>query len=201
MSNVFRGSWIPATDAENCELFICPECGEQVYMKRGQATYPSCPFCLTDLPEAEEFETPEELSNAKRGNKGCTGLTYTNGTEEHAEYCAKRRKRYAENREQAREYQREYYRKNKERILSNQRVNYIYNKEKRLEYQRQYRAAHKDELNESAKEWRRNNPDKVREYQIRARGKPMREVTAHIMGIPVEDVPETGFKFGKGVTT
>lgn len=198
MGNIDRGSWIAQNDSENCERFRCPFCGEIVYIKHGYATYPTCPYCLTDMPEAEDFDTPEELRKAKWGNKGATNLLY----------CEER-----ERAEKKKAYHREYYRKNRERMLENQRRyddahkeqiserNKRYYQEHKAEIcaqQKEYHAEHREEYKARSKAWREAHPDKVKEYRLKTYGKPMREVTAHILGIPVEDVPKPDFVFGKG---
>ena len=199
MMKVFRGSWIPATDKPNCQRFSCPFCGETVYMPSGTPTYPTCPWCISDMPEAEDFDTPEELRAAKMGNKGSTGLTYSTDPTDNATRREKRREWYALNKEHEREYQRNYYYEHRDEINEKARERYQKNKQHRLEYQRRYRAEHHDEILAKARAAREADPERFKAYNIKHKGNSMREVEAHIRGVPVEDIPRNGFYFGKGV--
>ena len=67
MSDIDRGAWIPDNDRPNCETFRCPFCGETVFMRRGHATYPTCPWCISDMPDADDLDTPEEVEQIKKG--------------------------------------------------------------------------------------------------------------------------------------
>jgi hypothetical protein len=79
------------------------------------------------------------------------------------------------------EYQKKYFKNNKEKIIKHSKEYYIENKEVRLEYGKEYYVNNKDKLNEygkkyyikhniSSKEygkiWRNNNKDKCRTYAI-----------------------------------
>ena len=191
-SKVFRGSWIPQTDTVGNKTWFCPFCNEKVYMHPGSPTYPTCPWCLSDMPEAEDFDTPEELYEAKRRNENTTGKVY--GTKEDYEAAKAKRKekywndperdheickRYREtHKEERREYARKYYREHREEIT---------------ERQREWRRKNRDRINAARREDRKANPEKYKQYWQNSCGKPMREVEAHIKGVPVEDIPVYDF--------
>ncbi len=196
---IFRGSWIPFSDNPRNQRFVCPFCNEQVRMMPGDPTYPTCPWCLSDMPEAEDFETPEELLAIKRGNKSMTNKTYSIDPADNEAKRARRRQWYADHPEQCRENSRKYYAEHREEILARQRARYREDPSRKLEYQRRYTEEHREEINRKRREERAADPEKFREQQRRYRGKPMREVKAHISGVPVEEIPEAGFYFGKGV--
>lgn len=199
MSNIYRGSWIPVTEKPNNQRYLCPYCGETVYMPCGTPTYPTCPWCVSDMPEADDFDTPEELADAKRGNKANTGKKYSVDPNDNENKRAKRRAWYAENRERECAYNREYYEKHREELLAKQRERYRANKTQRLEYQKKYREEHRDEIREAQRAAREADPERFRAYNEKSRGKSMREVEAHIRGVPVEEIPRNGFYFGKGI--
>lgn len=195
---VFRGSWVPVNDSPHPELYKCPFCGEQVYIKRGMATYPTCPFCLSDMPEAEDFETPAELAERKAGNRAATGRKYCENREVNEARNAKLRAYRASLGEEFRAQRREYYAKNKEKINAQQRARYQKNIEKNRARSLQYYYDHREERLAAQKKWREENPDKAKEQQINAKGRTMREVEAHIRGISVDEIPEYDFWGGKG---
>lgn len=197
--SIFRGSWIPVSARPNNQIWICPFCGERVRMLPGDPTFPTCPWCLADLPEAEDFETPEELRDAKRGNVANTGKKYSVDPEDNENKRAKRRQWYAEHKEQSREYQRKYYEEHREELLAQMRERYRRNKEKKLNSAGQYREEHREEINEKAREARAADPERFKAYKEKCLGKPMREVEAHIRGVSVDELPRSGFYFGKGV--
>lgn len=199
MERIYRGSWIAATERPHNQVYFCPFCGEKVRMLPCDPTFPTCPWCLSDMPEADDFETPEELRDAKRGNLANTGKKYSINPEDNEAKRAKRRQWYADHKEREREYQRQYYEEHKAEINANARIRYLAQREKRLEYQRKYRKEHRDELRESARAARKADPERFKEYQVKNKGKSMREVEAHIRGVPVEEIPRNGFYFGKGV--
>lgn len=197
MADIFRGGWIPATNRENCTLFRCPICGEIVCMQRGRATYPTCPFCLSDMPEAEDFETPEELEEMKRGNRAATGKSYSSSREDSEEFKRKCREYYVRNVEHIREYKREYRARNSEKIRAEKREYAKKHPEKNRECCRRYYQKHREQILAAAKKNYKADPEKYRERDRRYRGKSMREVTAHILGVPVEEVTEQYLWFGK----
>lgn len=168
--NIFRGSWIPVNDSPHPELYKCPFCGEQVYIKRGMATYPTCPFCLSDMPEAEDFDTPEELEKRKAGNRAATGRKYCEDREVNLSQREKRRAYYASRGDHFREYKREYHAKNREKINAQQRARYQKRKDKNREYSKRYYQEHREELIEKNRQWRQQNPERYKEYQRRYRG-------------------------------
>lgn len=77
--------------------------------------------------------------------------------------------------EERRVYHREYYTKNRERILENQKRLNQNNKEKRAEYGRKYRSENKDKIATKAKEYNRKYRSENRDYfsliDIRTRAK------------------------------
>lgn len=200
--SIFRGSWIALNDSENCETFRCPFCGEEVTIRRGSATYPTCPWCLSDMPEAEDFETPAELRALKRGNKSYTNLTYSIDPADHEAKLEKRRQWSAEHKEQLREYQRKYYAEHRDELLAKQRQRYREDPERRRRKQEtsnDYYKRNREEINEKAREARAADPERFKAYKEKCLGKPMREVEAHIRGVSVDELPRSGFYFGKGV--
>lgn len=201
---VFRGSWIPISDRPANQRFLCPFCGEQVRMLPGDPTFPTCPWCLSDLPEAEDFETPEELREIKRGNKAFTNLTYSVDPADHEAKLEKRRQWYADpdNREKTIERNRKYYAENREDILAKQRKKYREDPDRRqrkLESANNYYAENREEICAKQKAKRAADPERFKAYKEKCLGKPMREVEAHIRGVSVDELPRSGFYFGKGV--
>lgn len=197
--SIFRGSWIALTNNPKCQRFRCPSCGNIVSMLMGSPTYPTCPWCLYDLPEAEDFDTPSELEQRKRGNRAATGKVYSESREDNEAWNAKRREYYARNGEHLREYKRKYYEDNKERLRAYRHKYYQEHKEKFQEYSKKYYQSHREEILARIKKKCKENPEKCKEYQKRYRGKSMREVEAHIRGVSVDELPRSGFYFGKGV--
>ena len=181
---IYRGSWIPATKLSNNQRFFCPFCGQMVYMYPGAPTYPTCPWCVSDMPEADAFKTYEELRAPKLDIKSYSEPADINTlTDEDAK----------------KEYQRQYYEMNKEKILADQkRLNDQY-KERRREYNRKYREEHHDEIKEKAKRARAEDPERFRAYAKKQRIKSMREVEAHIRGVAPDEIPKNGFYFGEGI--
>ena len=151
------------------------------------------------MPEVDDFETPEELEKRKWGNRYATGKKYSESREDNERQKAKRRAYYAKNGEHFREYKKKYHAENKEKINAHQRERYQKRKEKNREYARQYYLDHREEILAKQKKQREENPENYRAQQQRCKGKSMREVEAHIRGVPVEDIPRNGFYFGKGV--
>ena len=66
-----------------------------------------------------------------------------------------------ENREKCNEYQRDYREKNKDKVLNNRRQYQEENKQRIQEYKRQYRQKNKDKI----KQYHEKNKDKIREQQ------------------------------------
>lgn len=78
-----------------------------------------------------------------------------------------------------RDYEREYYRKNREHILARNRAYRKAHPEKQKQYRenaalkrhtglgyyQRYYQENKDRMGEYAKQWRKRNPDKVKQYQ------------------------------------
>ena len=127
---IFRGSWIPASTRPNNQIFICPFCGERVYMFRGSPTYPTCPWCVSDMPEMDDFETPEELADRKAGNRAATGRKYCVDPEVNKARNEKLRAYRASLGDKFREQRREYHARNREKINAQQQARYQKNKEK-----------------------------------------------------------------------
>ena len=67
------------------------------------------------------------------------------------------------NKEQQREYKREYYQKNKEK-----------NKEQQREYKREYREKNKEKLREHIREYREKNKEKIREHNQKRLGRKIK---------------------------
>lgn len=204
-SKVFRGSWIPAKDTEYNMIWSCPVCGETVYMAAGSPTYPTCPWCLTDMPESEDFETPEELREMKRHNKAVTDHVYSCNPADNQRKNERQRERYRLNAETERAKKREHYALNRDQISEHTREYLIAHPDKaqaRRERSRQYREDHKEEINARRRQKYAENPEKYKEQarqsRIRNSGRPMREVMAHIYGVPVEDIPKNKLHYGKG---
>lgn len=65
--------------------------------------------------------------------------------------------------EEKREYRREYYARNREKILARQKVWRKANPEKPREYRRAYYARNPEKVKEIVRAWQKENPDKVRE--------------------------------------
>ena len=70
--------------------------------------------------------------------------------------------------ERARKYRREYYKKNKEKILARQKAWQHANHGKMEEYRKAYYAAHAEESKARSWAWQQANPDRL--YVIRRRG-------------------------------
>ena len=160
--NIFRGSWIPASKREGNQRFFCPFCGESVYMLTSMATYPTCPWCITDMPELDDFETPDELHSMKL-KEIPERVERKPAPVSDEEKRQRRREQYAADREHRREYAREYYRRNN--AESERR------KERNRENARRYRESHHDEILAKARADRAANPEKYREYARRRRKK------------------------------
>ncbi len=79
----------------------------------------------------------------------------------------------AYSKEKKREYNREYNKKNRERITATAKIWSANNKDKvrksQKEADRKYRLKHKDRVDANRKRWNKNNPEKVRAHR-RARG-------------------------------
>ena len=56
---------------------------------------------------------------------------------------------------------REYYQKNREKIIKARKENYQKNKEKRKEYAREYRKKNKEEISKKQKEYYKKNREKI----------------------------------------
>lgn len=65
--------------------------------------------------------------------------------------------------EEKREARREYYARNREKILARQKVWRKANPEKTREYRRAYYARNPEKVKEIVRAWQKENPDKVRE--------------------------------------
>ena len=65
--------------------------------------------------------------------------------------------------EEKREASREYYARNREKILARQKVWRKANPEKTREYRRAYYARNPEKVKEIVRAWQKENPDKVRE--------------------------------------
>ena len=61
--------------------------------------------------------------------------------------------------EEKKKHSREYYLRNKERILAQVKEYSLNNKEKMDKYRKEYREIHKEELKEYAKKYRKENPE------------------------------------------
>ena len=133
------------------------------------------------------------------GNRAATGKRYSESRKDNEAFNAKRREYYARNGEHIREYRRKYYEDNKERLREYRNKYYQEHKEKLREDGKKYYQKHREEILARTKTKRKKNPDKFREQQQRCLGKPMREVEAHIRGVSVDELPRSGFYFGKGV--
>ena len=84
-----------------------------------------------------------------------------------------RRREYREaNREELADYQREYYRANRQKLSAWYREHYQANKDRR----REYREAHKAEIAARMRKWQKANPNVTREHNHRRRAK-IREAT------------------------
>ena len=76
-----------------------------------------------------------------------------------------------ENREKCNEYQRDYREKNKDKVLNKRRQYQEENKQRIQEQKRQYRQKNKDKLREYEREYQRKNRDKINEYKRQYRQK------------------------------
>lgn len=181
-SKVFRGSWIPAKETAYNMIFFCPFCLEAVYMGAGSPTYPTCPWCLSDMPEAEDFETPEELKDAKRGNRNATGSVYNVSREDNERMKADRRRRYWSDPEGNRERSRKYAAdpEHHEKKLQRDRRYYQENRDLICAKARERREKDRDEINAKRRERYRNEPERFLAYRLRARGRPTEEIEANI---------------------
>lgn len=181
---IFRGSWIPATKLPNNQRFFCPFCGQMVYMRAGSPTYPTCPWCISDMPEADDFKTPDELHAPKIHAKSYSEpVDITTLSDEEAD----------------KEYRRQYYELNSERLLAKYKESSPSEKERRREYTKKYREEHREEIKEKARAARAADPERFKAYALKQKQKSMREVEAHIRGVSPDEIPRNGFYFGKGV--
>lgn len=62
------------------------------------------------------------------------------------------RRYYLENRSKIRAYQRDYYKKNKDRLLAEKRIRYATD------------STYRDSIQRNKEQWMQNNPDKVQKY-------------------------------------
>ena len=69
------------------------------------------------------------------------------------------------------EYMKEYYKKNREKINENHRKYYEQNKEKLKETSHNYYVKNKDKMRDSNKEWIKNNKQRFRELCYKSRKK------------------------------
>lgn len=74
------------------------------------------------------------------------------------------------NKKETKEYMKQWYIKNRKRILKQQKEYYENNKKKHLECMKQYRKNNPEKVKECCKKWYKNNSDKVKKY-----GKKQRE--------------------------
>lgn len=75
------------------------------------------------------------------------------------------------NPEDAKEYQRKYYLKNREKILLKSKKQKENNPEMHLKYSRDFYKRHRDKLLEKRKAYRENNADKIKAYRLANRDK------------------------------
>lgn len=197
-SKVFRGSWIPQTDTTRNQTWFCPVCGGKVYMQPGSPTYPTCPWCLSDMPEVDDFDTPEELAEAKRRNHGATNKIYSTDPADAERKRKYQNKYYLQHAEELKARARQRYADNRDAELERQKRYREKHLDEKREYDREYHAAHREERNAKQRERYAANPEKYREMKKKERGKPMREVMAHIYGVAVEDIPKNHLRYGKG---
>lgn len=69
------------------------------------------------------------------------------------------------------EYHKEYYQKNREKLLEQGKQNYLQNRKKKIEQAAKRNKTHREEHNAAAAKWRKNNPQKHLEQQRRRRAK------------------------------
>lgn len=63
------------------------------------------------------------------------------------------------------DYNKEYYKKNREKLNRDAKEYYLKNKDAKIEYRREYYQKNKDRVREKNKEWATNNPDKMNMYK------------------------------------
>ena len=66
--------------------------------------------------------------------------------------------------EERKEYNRQWYLKNKERLAEKSKKNYEKNKDKRLKYAQEYRENNKEKITEYRKEYKQKNKEKIAKY-------------------------------------
>ena len=135
INRINRGGWMPVGNPDTCLKWRCPTCGEEVCMFRGTPTYPTCPFCLSEIPGWEDFETPEQLRVLLRQSTTATGKRYCFDEEE------------------------------KQRHKERRHNSYIANRDAVIERQKKYNEEHKAERNEYLKRYMKDHPEKRREYE------------------------------------
>lgn len=92
------------------------------------------------------------------------------------------RVRYEKGAEAKREYQRDYYWRNRDKNIEQNKRYRSLNQERIAEHKRQYREAHADEIREYNAQYKRENPDVVRMHRrrrkVRERGMFVVDITA-----------------------
>jgi len=196
VSDIDRGAWIPDNDRPNCETFRCPFCGETVFMRRGHATYPTCPWCISDMPDADDLDTPEEIEQMKKGNRAATNKAYCDDPAMQEKKKEASRRYYQEHKEEFREKNRIYRETHREKCRELHRRWFEENRDHANEKARENYAKHREERCAAYREKYESDPAfraKKKEYRERTYGKKMREVISHIRGVPEETLPRYEF--------
>jgi len=111
----------------------------------------------------------------------------TNSKEYQKEY-------YLKNKEKLKEYQKEYELNNKEKIKERQKEYYLKNKEKLKEYNEEYYSNNKEKLKEYKKEYRLNNKDKRNEYyKQRRKTDPLFKLSGNISSLIRISIKNQGY--------
>jgi hypothetical protein len=94
-------------------------------------------------------------------------------------------------------YKKQYYNKNKEKILRAQREDYQENKDKYKEKNKRSYIRNKDKISIKAKEYRQNNQEKLNKYFVEYRSRDIKHKIAHNMRVcinrRVKDVNSSKF--------
>jgi hypothetical protein len=73
------------------------------------------------------------------------------------------KKNYEQNKDKIKQYQQEYREQNKDKLIKQRKENYEENKDKIKEQRKEYRELNKDKIKEQKKEYREQNKDKIKE--------------------------------------
>ena len=125
-----------------------------------------CPKCGIELP-LSDFNNNRSQKDGKAVQCRYCCKEYN---KEYYEKNKEKRKEYlAKNKEKIKEQKKEYFAKNKEKIKE-KRKEYnkeysIKNKEKIKEYQKEYRKENKEKLKEYGKKYNENNKEKIKDYK------------------------------------